>query len=122
MDINQLSKIVKKKILDHDIIEDVHGRVGKLIRGYSSKYPSLVLYYIFKNLAIEHKYEYKYQAFQFEAGKIKFCIQEKLSIREKGLISVEAKKYFGEDLKIFIEDNAKPEKNNGKLIDFISMI
>ena len=40
--------------LQHEIVLEVLGRVGKVIYGKISQYPSLTLYYVFKYLAMEH--------------------------------------------------------------------
>jgi phenylacetate-CoA ligase len=43
----------------HPVIKEVLGRTGKVIYGKSGRYPSLTLYYVFKNLAIEKKADIK---------------------------------------------------------------
>lgn len=50
--------------LKHKIISEVKGRVGKTIYGNESNYPSLTLYYIFKNLAVKYNTMINYQAIQ----------------------------------------------------------
>ena len=48
----------------HPIIREVTGRIGQKIVGVSRQYPSLTLYYVFKNLAQERQVVLNYQAIQ----------------------------------------------------------
>jgi phenylacetate-CoA ligase len=52
----------------HPVVKEVLGRTGKVIYGKSGRYPSLTLYYVFKNLAIEKKLILNYVAIQREKG------------------------------------------------------
>lgn len=104
------------------IIKEVLGRVGKNIYGISRKYPSLTLYYIFKNLAIDHGVVLNYQAVQETKGFIEIRIEQPLSDRERQLIVAEIDKYFKEDVNYQISDNVRLISREGKLKDFVSKI
>jgi len=108
--------------MKHKIIEEVIGRIGQLIIGKKIQYPSLVLYYIFKNLAIDKNLEYKYQGFQNKVGEIIFFIEQRISESEKKIIVKESRKYFNNDMDVIIKQNKSPRKYEGKLKDFISLL
>lgn len=48
----------------HPILKEIKGRVGKNIYGNKNIYPSLTLYYVFKNLTKALGYEVDYQVIQ----------------------------------------------------------
>ena len=75
--------------MKHKIIKDVVGRVGKVIYGFSNKYPSLTLYYIFKNLSLQYNITVNYQAIQKEKGKLATVIGPNLA--QKGPTTAEAR-------------------------------
>lgn len=108
--------------MKHRVIEDVLGRVGKLIRGMNNSYPSLTFYYVFKNLATNHNLELNYQAEQDTVGVVKLKIQQQLAPIQRSFLDKELIKYFGNDLtfEIFLGQNL--HKMQGKLIDFVSNI
>ncbi len=107
---------------EHPIIKEVTGRVGKKIHGLKNKYPSLTLYYIFKNLYFEHDIKLNYQAHQDEPGKLNIWIKEKLTERKQKILFAECKKYFKEDVSIKILHRLNFRESQGKLRDFISLI
>jgi phenylacetate-CoA ligase len=104
------------------IIEEVTGRVGKNIYGKSNKYPSLTLYYIAKNLAINHGITINYQAEQKEKGALLFKIDTTLSDRQRKLLNKEIIKYFQDDMETTVAENVNFVTKNEKLKDFISHI
>lgn len=106
----------------HPIIKEVTGRVGKKIHGLSNKYPSLTLYYIFKNLYFDHNIKLNYQAHQNQVGKLDIWIKEELKESERNILLAECRKYFTNDIniEIFVRDNFRTTQ--GKLRDFISSI
>jgi phenylacetate-CoA ligase len=108
--------------LKHDVIDEVYGRTGELIRGNKLNYPSLSLYYIWKNLAIRHNLLIRGQGIQKEKGEIILNISSELTNREKELVYLEAEKYFSNDISCIINDGQEPIRTNGKLRDFISEI
>lgn len=102
------------------IIEDVEGRIGKSILGKQGIYPSLTLYYIFKNLALVHNIELQYQGFQCEKGILQLRFPIEISSSIAILIKAECKKYFNEDIEILLEDKFEIHTKKSKLRDFIS--
>jgi phenylacetate-CoA ligase len=108
--------------MEHHIIEDVLGRVGNLIYGKSNNYPSLTLYYIFKNLAIDHEISLNYQAVQNKKGKIIINLEQNINKVEKKLLKNETKKYFKNDLDYIINSNVDIKSKDKKQKDFISNI
>lgn len=107
--------------LSHPIIESVLGRVGKTIKGNTLNFPSLTLYYVFKNLAIKGHLLY-YQAIQRQEGELELNIEQSLSENERKLLQIELDKYFGDELIININELVKLDRKDGKMRDFISMI
>lgn len=105
----------------HPIIKNVLGRVGKNIYGKESIYPSLYIYYIFKNISAKG-IALNFQCIQEQKGKLVVNIGGDLNENEKKLINSEAVKYFKDDLEIEINANAEILRDGGKLKDFISKI
>lgn len=102
------------------IIEEVVGRVGKTIQGKVDRYPSLTLYYIFKNISINKGVDIQYQGFQAQKGVLELRITRELSSEERKWISGEKKKYFKTDLDLIILENQQIHDKKGKLKDFIT--
>jgi len=106
----------------HLIIKEVTGRVGEKIYGKKELYPSLYLYYIFKNLSKVDKIHLNYQVIQENKGFLTFYIeQERSRVNELKLIK-EIKKYFNEDIAFNIQYHSKLSDTKGKLKNFISFI
>jgi len=108
--------------LKHLVIEDVLGRVGKLIRGKNNSYPSLTFYYVFKNLATKYNLELNYQAEQHTVGVVKIRIQQHLDPVQKSYLDKELTKYFGNDLTFQILAGQTLHKMQGKFRDFVSTV
>ena len=108
--------------MKHRVIEDVLGRVGKLIRGKNNSYPSLTFYYVFKNLATNHNLELNYQSEQHTVGVVKIRIQQHLDPVQKSLLDKELTKYFGNDLTFQIFAGQTLHKMQGKFRDFVSTV
>ena len=108
--------------MKHRVIEDVLGRVGKLIRGKNNSYPSLTFYYVFKNLATNHNLELNYQAEQHTVGVVKLRIQQHLTPIQRSMLDKELLKYFGNDLTFEIFSGQTLHKMQGKYRDFISTV
>lgn len=105
----------------HPVILDVLGRVGKNIIGKQNSYPSLTLYYVFKNLALNHNITLNYQAVQSDVGMAILKIEQDRPDCEY-LIRVELEKYFKTDINFEIRFNEKLHAMDGKLKDFITTI
>jgi phenylacetate-CoA ligase len=105
----------------HAVILDVLGRVGKVIRGIAQNYPSLTLYYVFKNIAQTDHVELSYQAHQNEKGKIVLRVEQDQP-EHRAKIDREMRRYFGSDLAYRIEFGQTFDRSGGKLRDFITTI
>ncbi|UFS69137.1 hypothetical protein LPW11_14685 [Geomonas sp. RF6] len=105
----------------HQIITEVTGRVGALIHGKKHTYPSLTLYYVFKNLA-GRNLVYNYQVVQDTKGKVVAYLEKKLEPAETSLIQGEFRKYFSDDLEVVIQDDCQRSDFSGKRKDFISTV
>lgn len=103
------------------VILEVTGRIGKKIFGAKQIYPSLTLYYIFKNLYFNEKRAIDFQAHQYEKGKLEIWIKESVTESIKSLILTEAKKYFS-DIEITLLENHDFRQQTGKLRDFVSYL
>jgi phenylacetate-CoA ligase len=106
--------------MKHEIIDEVYGRVGNVIKGFNQDFPSLVLYYIFKNLALEHKMILKYQVIQKKVGHLIINITNNLNETEINLVKKEIRKYFKEEIVCEINDKKEAIRSSGKIRDFIS--
>ncbi|MCP2044259.1 phenylacetate--CoA ligase family protein [Pontibacter sp. HSC-36F09] len=105
----------------HLIIDDVQGRVGKLIIGKEHSYPSLTFYYVFKNLGLEKNILLNYQAIQYKPGYIQLKIEQNMP-EVLSAIDAELVKYFKNDIEFEVIFDQKLHAMNGKLRDFISHI
>ena len=101
------------------VIREVTGRIGKKIFGKSQIYPSLTLYYIFKNLYFNQDRTIDFQAHQFEKGKLQIWVKEPVTDALDNLIVTESKKYFT-DMDLEIVENHDFRQQAGKLRDFVS--
>lgn len=108
--------------LAHPVVEEVEGRVGKNIYGQTHKYPSLTLYYVFKNLFFEKGLKFNYQCVQEKKGTLMVLIKEPFSNNGERLIRSEFEKYFNTDLEISIAFSQDFHSHKAKLKDFISKV
>lgn len=106
----------------HRIIKEVTGRVGKNIVGQTKVFPSLTLYYIFKNIYFERNKSIDYQAIQEKAGELEINTLYELSSAEKQWILDQSFKYYKEEIKISFRVTSSFRLEKGKLKDFISRI
>jgi phenylacetate-CoA ligase len=105
--------------MQHPVILEVTGRIGKKIFGAVQIYPSLTLYYIFKNIYFNNQRKIDFQAHQFEKGKLQIWIKEPITSELERLVSDEAKEYFS-DIELEIIENHDFRQQAGKLRDFVS--
>lgn len=108
--------------MEHSIVEEVRGRVGKNIYGEKHKYPSLTLYYVFKNLFFEKGLKFNYQCVQEKKGSLIVLIKESFTNQGEKLIKAEFEKYFKGDVAISIMFSQDFHTYTEKLKDFISRI
>lgn len=106
----------------HYIIEDVLGRTGKNIYGDSNKYPSLTLYYIFKNMVLKHNIHLNYQAKQSKKGFLTIDLDQLIDKKTEHLLLKECQNYFSNDVRVEIKGNTLERNYNQKFKDFISEI
>lgn len=100
-------------------IDEILGRVGKDICGKTKKFPSLTLYYIFKELALKNNLELSYSALQKKVGLIEISIFKNIDEDEMHTLRKVCNKYFKNDLdlKIIIGSIINKDK---KMKDFTS--
>ncbi|MBX3330275.1 MAG: phenylacetate--CoA ligase family protein [Nitrospira sp.] len=108
--------------MQHEIVLEVLGRVGKVIHGKTTQYPSLTLYYVFKNLAMEHGLILNYQAEQTQKGALVLRIEGHLEEAHRTALSEEIEKYFARDLNVQVKYGEELHARKGKKADFISVI
>lgn len=108
--------------MQHEIVREVLGRVGKVIYGVNNQYPSLTLYYVFKNLAMEHRIILNYQATQSRKGHLMLRIEGQLNSKHQQALTKEIAKYFSSDLVVQIQDGQELHTRKGKRADFVSEI
>jgi phenylacetate-CoA ligase len=121
----KLSSSVKKCKcgLEHKVLEEVTGRIGERIFGQHQTYPSLYIYYIFKNLSIAHDIHLNYQVIQKEKGKLIFLIEQNINFLEESRLIKEIKRYFEKDVKCLIKKGVSfNTKKKNKIKNFISKV
>jgi len=109
----------------HPIIKEITGRIGKKIRGKINSYPSLTLYYIFKNIALHHNLKLVYFGKQWHPGELFLEIIGAESNQLDNIdryIQEETKKYFKDDIVTEIKFIENIVRNKKKVKDFESYI
>jgi phenylacetate-CoA ligase len=106
--------------MKHDTVKNILGRVGKVVYGFKGEYPSLTLYYVFKNLAMEQELVLNYQAIQREKGHLVVNLESRLDQKKRSLLEKEFVKYFEDDLKVVIMENVDMRSMSMKKSDFVS--
>lgn len=107
--------------MQHLIIDEVTGRIGKIIYGETGKYPSLTLYYIFKNYVLNYGKTLCYQAKQKQAGILEIYLDKPLSTTEEKDLRFECQKYFRNDMKVNIMHDLLEREYDKKFSDFITV-
>lgn len=102
------------------VVKDVLGRVGVNIFGEKNEYPSLSLYYIFKELALVQNMPLSYQGRQEVRGRLKLLIFEDASCFDVCVVKEVAAKYLP-DVEVDVVQ-AKLEIRHSKLKDFVSLV
>lgn len=108
--------------LEHHIIEEITGRIGKSVVGKKNQYPSLTFYYIFKNLAINHNLKYNYQVVQKTKGTLVLFLEQNLSSTELEKIQKGFYEYFSNDIELIISKEKLVRDYDSKFKDFISYL
>lgn len=114
---------------DTPIIAEITGRTGKLIRGISgATFPSLVVYYIIKNVTGDSCQIRGLQAVQEREGALIFRVAAPPDIDPDSRSAIDAKikraarRYFNEEIESSIEFVSSLRQENGKMTDFISHV
>ena len=107
--------------MKHYVIKEIQGRV-EVIQGNINKYPSLTLYYIFKNLSSKYDLLLNYQAIQCKIGEIELRLSKNITETEKQYLIKEVEKYFNKDLKVDISYKQFIRSKNNKLRTFIQKL
>jgi len=108
--------------MEHPVIEEITGRIGKNVYGKSGIYPSLYFYYVFKNLEKNHNIKLSYQVLQKEKGKLEFYFERRLTTEEENALKQEMNALFGNDINYSWRVKEKIFDKQGKFKDFISLI
>ncbi len=107
---------------NHYILKEVTGRIGNNIYGNKQIYPSLYLYYIFKNLDKNSGIKLNYQVVQKEKGKLLFKVDRTITLFEKELLIKEIQNHFKDDIIFSVKENETIKSEGSKLKSFISMV
>lgn len=105
----------------HTHILEVTGRIGQSIRGKTRDFPSLTLYYIFKNLA-EQGLLLNYAATQDRVGSLELRVEQSVNSAARSLLDIEICKYFEDDLHVVIVDQCDLQTRDRKFRDFVSKV
>jgi phenylacetate-CoA ligase len=108
--------------LHHPILIDVTGRIGKNIHGLTKKFPSLTLYYIFKNIYFNYNFELNYQAHQNIIGRLDIWLDIEITEFLSTIIKQEAFKYFETEIEVELTFSNCFRGVKGKLRDFITTL
>ncbi|MFK5957308.1 MAG: phenylacetate--CoA ligase family protein, partial [Lutibacter sp.] len=108
--------------MQHQILEEVTGRIGNTVYGINYKYPSLYFYYIFKNLVTKQDLKLNYQVVQNEKGELVFLIEQLINNTELEFLKKEIRVYFKNDIIVTIKIGQKINSEKQKLKSFISNI
>ncbi len=82
----------------HPVIKEIAGRRGHSVIGWTSRYPALTFYYVFKNLAITKGILLNYKATQHEVGRCTLTIEGSEDTNVEKAVREEMRKYFSDDL------------------------
>jgi phenylacetate-CoA ligase len=106
----------------HSIVKEVLGRTGMVIHGKHGMYPSLTLYYVFKNLALTQGITLNYQAVQERKGQLALHVEGKVSESVGKRLGIELTKYFGDDVELSVISDSNLGRGSGKFRDFVSKL
>jgi len=104
----------------HQLLTEVTGRIGAKIVGKNQSYPSLTLYYVFKNLAQDQGLVLNYQAVQDRPGALDILLDRAISADESDALGAEIEKYFSHDLDVEIVQDVNLRSTSRKKRDFVS--
>ncbi len=119
--LNKLGVICKCG-LKHPILEEVTGRIGKVVYGIKDTYPSLYFYYIFKNMESKFELKLNYQVVQNEKGKLIVSVEQEVTDAILLKLKEEFYSYFKNDITIVIISNCTINSSHKKQQSFISNV
>ncbi len=103
------------------IVKDIAGRVGEKILGHNHSYPSLTLYYVFKNLN-QIGIQLNYTAVQRVKGELELSVEQKVDKKSRMKLLAEFEKYFNNDVIVYLKDSVRIKTESKKQKDFISLL
>lgn len=106
---------------DTMIIEEVTGRVGKMIYGSVKKYPSLTIYYVLKTLYFDHGISLSLQFVQKKLGELEIYSRSPICKHDRSKIDQKMLMYFGSDV-VWRYMESGVRTRTGKIRDFVSEI
>lgn len=106
--------------MQHPVLIEVTGRVGKKVYGVNKTYPSLTFYYVTKNIYLQKGIPVDCQFVQKEKGFISILIESSSGPEIAALINEQMLSYFGDDMKWTIVPDSVIHSKKGKRKDFIS--
>lgn len=107
----------------HRILKEVTGRIGKNLIGISNKkFPSLTLYYVFKNLAVNFNIELTYRCEQRAIGKLDVFLECSPNPAVQKLLINEFQKYFSGDMEFQFNYVDSIQVKGKKMKDFESYL
>lgn len=108
---------------EHRVLEEVTGRVGANIWGGNNTfYPSLTIYYVFKNIALQYGFELAYRCEQKAPGHLDVYVEHEITPKLKKLLEQEFNKYFEGNITCDYHSTDSVRVKGKKLKDFISFI
>ena len=108
---------------EHKVLKEVTGRVGANILGENNTfYPSLTLYYVFKNIALQQGIELAYRCEQKVLGHLDVYVEHEMTKTLKTLLEKEFRKYFNGNVSCNYYSVQSVRVKGKKLKDFVSFI
>jgi len=112
---------------EHPIIKEVTGRIGDKVYGNEGEYPSLVMYYVFKNIVQRHNIIMSYYACQKEKGVLDIEVIYEGQEKEKVLTYIEHEKqnFFKDDIVFnvtFIQEIEQKARKTQSFESFINRV
>lgn len=104
------------------ILRDVTGRVGNIIRGRTTCFPSMTLYNAFKTIGKAHDIQVAFQGVQEREGELVVRVSRALDDAERARVEAELDRFFRGDLGIELRDDEDLSERARKRRDFVSLL
>ncbi len=108
--------------MKHPLIDEILGRKGTNVIGHNQEYPSLVFYYVFKNLASEG-FKLNYKAVQEVTGKVVLQIEGTNNKNIESSIRRHLGAYFKDDISfelIYVESFSSEKKKQQSFTSYLN--